>query len=377
LKKYTQEWAAAQFGKQHAVEIADIISKYSKYNGRRKPELLDADTYSLLNYREAELVTKAYDTLLKIAEKINTHLPAEYKDAYFQLVLHPVKATANLYNLYLNVARNKQFAAANDFGTNGYADKANMYFTKDSLITLEYHAIAGGKWNHMMSQTHIGYTYWQQPPFNKMPAVKYIRIDSAVKWAIRPDFNSYPKDSIAPANKKGSFYERDGYVSIEASHFTKAVNSNRISWKILPDHGKTGDAVTQFPVTADDQSPAGNSPRLEYDVYFRDTGAVKLKAYFSPTLNFHNDAGLQYAISIDNEKPQILSINKDDNNVRTWSTWVANNIIISTTNHTIRTPGKHVIKYWMVSPGIVLQKIVADRGGLKASYLGPPETRFK
>ncbi len=27
----------------------------------------------------------------------------------------------------------------------------------------------------------------------------------------------------------------------------------------------------------------------------------------------------------------------------------------------------------MIHPGVVLQKIVLDRGGLKPSYLGPPE----
>ena len=49
LKKYTEQWAASQFGNKYAKEIAEIISKYSKYNGRRKPELLDHNTYSLDN----------------------------------------------------------------------------------------------------------------------------------------------------------------------------------------------------------------------------------------------------------------------------------------------------------------------------------------
>ena len=99
--------------------------------------------------------------------------------------------------------------------------------------------------------------------------------------------------------------------------------------------------------------------------------------YFSPTLNFHNDpAGLKYGISIDDEQPQIISINKDDNNNREWSQWVSNNIIIKTTSHTIGKAGKHTIKYWMISPAVILQKMVVDLGGVQQSYLGPPETIY-
>jgi hypothetical protein len=86
---------------------------------------------------------------------------------------------------------------------------------------------------------------------------------------------------------------------------------------------------------------------------------------------------LQYAVSVDNEQPQIISINKNDNDKKAWSDWVANNIIIKTSKHFIKGGGKHTIKYWMISPVVILQKIVLDFGGLKPSYLGPQETIYK
>jgi hypothetical protein len=379
LKKYTENWAAEQFGPSHAAEIADIISTYSKYNGRRKPELLDANTYSIANYNEAALVTLAYDGLLAKAEMINSVLPAEYRDAYFQLVLHPVKACSNLQQLYVAVAFNKFYAAKKDPYANQLADQVQQLYINDSLISVEYNTLANGKWNHMMDQTHIGYTYWQQPPRNRMPAVQRVGTDAITpEPAVSREEKPSTTESMIPATAKGTvFFEQDGYVSIDAAHFTKAVNTNGITWKVLPDLGRTGSSISPFPVTAAIQKPGGSAPHLEYEVYINKADSIKLQCYFSPTLNFHNDEGLQYGVSIDNEQPQIISINKDDNINRVWEGWVANSIIIKSSIHRSITAGKHIVKIWMVNPGVVLQKIVLDMGGVKPSYLGPPETMKK
>jgi hypothetical protein len=145
----------------------------------------------------------------------------------------------------------------------------------------------------------------------------------------------------------------------------------------LPDHGRTGDAITSFPVTAPQQTLSPTSPHLQYDIYTYSKDSVTISTYCSPSLNFYNTPnGLQYAISIDDEIPQLISINKEDKNSISgiWNKWVSDNIIIKTSIHTIPTPGKHTVKYWMVNSGVVLQKLVLNFGTTKQSYLGPPET---
>jgi len=208
-----------------------------------------------------------------------------------------------------------------------------------------------------------------------MPDVVYITPGvTAATSSVTPETTS--AKAMVPKGSKNVFYQQDRYVSIEADHYTKAANGNGITWQVLPDHGRTGSAITTMPVTAAEQPVGNNSPYLEYTIYFNEKmDSVKLQAYFSPTLNFHNDEGLKYAVSFDDETPQTVSINKDDNNQRLWNEWAATNIIIKTTKHHIASPGKHVLKFWRVSPAVVLQKLVVDAGGAKQSYLGPPETK--
>lgn len=378
VRRYAENWATEQFGKEQAKEIAGILTRYTKYNSRRKPELLDAGTYSLDHYKEFERVTREYNDLLKEAETVKTKLPEKYHDAWFQLALHPVKAMANLYELYYNVARNKKAFERKENTTNGYADTARKAFEKDSLISVEYHLMNNGKWNHMMSQTHIGYTSWQQPEFNVMPGVNYLEEAGDLPEA---EEDRPPVQADVPEKLTGNvFFERDKQLAIHAQNFSKTINSKGITWQILPDLGKFEDAVTTFPVTAPAQTPGGNTPHLEYDFYTYSEGVFEITAYFSPSLNFHfTGEGLQYAVSVDDEAPQIISLNKEDKDSISgiWNTWVAEGVIKKTSKHSINEPGKHTLRYWMVNNGVVLQKIVADFGGVKPSYLGPPETLYK
>ena len=57
-----------------------------------------------------------------------------------------------------------------------------------------------------------------------------------------------------------------------------------------------------------------------------------------------------------------------------WEKSVSDNFRVGKSHHTLTHPGYHTLKIWMVDPGVVLQKIVVNAGGVKPSYLGPPES---
>jgi hypothetical protein len=169
------------------------------------------------------------------------------------------------------------------------------------------------------------------------------------------------------------FVETDRYLAIEAPHYTKKVDSASARWEKIEDLGRTGSSMSLFPVTAASVIPGKDAPCLEYELYFFHAGQVQVEAILDPTLNFVPGRGLRYAISTDDDPPQIVDI-LAQNNSETWATAVKDSVRKVSSTHFISNPGNHILKIWMVDPGVVLQKLVIDLGGVKSSYLGPPES---
>src|SRR5690606_4226200 len=394
-------------------------------------------------------------------------LPAQAQDAYFQLVAYPVLASAAVQEMYVAAGRNRLYGLQGRVDAAREAERAREWFATDERLAREYHALKDGKWNHMMAQINIGYTYWQQPELEVMPAVSEIhprsgpspamaidgsetawpsygakpavlppldtltrgsrwielfnrgdapyeyRITSDQPWLIvdrasgtiekttrvnvTANWNAVPKgtntatlsietdageqlaariDVVNPehALPRGfrGFLESDGVVAIEAPHYARAINDGKVRWTTLPDFGRTLGGVTIAPVTAAERAPAGSTPRLEYDVFMQSSGEVEIDLHVAPSLDFQSGEGLRIAVSIDDAAPQVLKLDTWAN--ENWDRAVAENIRRLRSTHTIGSPGKHTVKVWMVTPGVVLQRVIVDAGGMRPSYLGPPES---
>ena len=475
LAQFTRSWAARQFGAADADKIANILAQYPKLNGRRKPELLEPATFSLLNYREADRVLEEWRSIVSDAENIYSRLPENARDAFYQLVLYPTKASAVVIEFYITAGKNRLYASQGRASANDLADRVRTLFKQDAELSYEYnHKLANGKWNHFMDQTHIGYTYWQQPPSNSMPEVKGIECLPNAKMGVAVEGSSsvWPDATNSPAlppfdcfnqsrrfvdvfnrgrkpfefsvsasapwlqisatngiiekeqrlwvavdwnhapaglskghltiSAPGSeavvvrmetfnptrpsrealrgFVEAERFVSLEAAHFSRKTHpsSSAPRWEEIPHYGRTLSSMTIFPVTSPSVLPPASAPCLEYDMYLFSQGKAEVEAVLAPSLNFMPGRGVRYAIAFDDEPPQVVTVLPKgyfvDNGVRDWEESVKDSVRKTKSTHAIAQPGHHTLKFWMVDPGVVLQKLVLDLGGVKPSYLGPPES---
>ena len=186
------------------------------------------------------------------------------------------------------------------------------------------------------------------------------------------------RNPVLPPSWRRGFVEAGGYVSMEAEHCSANVGAGTVSWRRIPDLGRTGAGMTPFPVTAASRAP-GSGPRLEYRTTLFTAGPVTVWAYLSPRSNVLTGDGLRYAVSFDEAEPQVVNITKatgaDDMTMnRQWERTTSDNVNLTSTKHVVDAPGPHVLKVWMIDPAVVVQKLVIDTGGLRPSYFGPPES---
>lgn len=472
--EFTRRWARREFGAAHATEIADIVASYTKYNGRRKPEMLAPTTYSLIDYREAETVVSDYRAITTQAEKISAALPAAKRDAFYQLVLFPTKASALVNELYLAAARNALFAKQGRASANDWAVAVKTLFQRYGEMVAHYHReFAGGKWDHFMDQPVLGYTSWRDPPTNNLShlplaevavadgavlgvalegsadawpgatsAARLPRIDAFARqrrfievfnrgkapfeftaqvnapWIVLSetrgavdrdrrlwvsvDWSRVPAGAAAgritisgaggevgvtveawnPASPTREtvrgFVESDGYVSIEPEHFSKNAAAGANRWTRVAGYGRTLSGMRAMSPVDVSATPGKDAPVLKYELYLFTAGEVTVTTITGPTLNFIPGRDVRFAVSFDDEEPKIVTLvphtYKAQNGNRAWEKSVGDNAHTVTSKHTLSQPGSHTLKVWMVDPGVVLQKLVVDTGGLRPSYLGPPES---
>jgi hypothetical protein len=358
LNRYSHSFCEQKFGEEQADEAASILNTYCKYASRVTPEMLDSHTYNL-ETGEFKMVKDEFMALEARALRQFITLPTPYHNAYKELVLFPVQALANLYDLYYSVAMNRKLAGNNDISANFWADHAEYCFKRDSLLCYDYnHNIANGKWNHMMDQVHIGYKEWNGPQFNIMPKVTRVAVENA---------------------KQGGyvFHGKNNVIVMEAEHYFESEANEKTKWTVIPDMGRTLSGIALMPYT---EKTDGAFISYKFKLKAKQD-SVKVRIIFDSTMPFQK-GGHRVAISFDGGSEKIMNINEDltwkNNYSKMYPTGAARINEIALTLTLPQSPdGTYVLKIRPLNSGVVIFKVLIDNGGYEYSYLNMQESPYK
>ena len=359
ITNHTRDWCAQQFGEEQADEAARLLNLICKYNGRCTPEMLDKNTYSLENGEWQEVVNQYLKIEADALRQYNS-LPAAYHDAYRQIILFPIEVMSNLHQMYFAQAMNNQLYEQGNPKANIWADECENHFKRDSLICDEYnHKMAGGKWNGMMTQKHIGYTSWHDG-FEKDTCPKLFRV-------------STPSNETVIAGN-------DGVVEIEAPYYSSKTDATEAKWTEIPFMGKSMAGMTLMPYT---KSVKGASITYKFKMKAgkssdgnASNGKQKIRIHVitKSTLDYLNKGGLTYGVSIDGATPVEVNFNKDlnekpENIYNIYYPTIATRIVDKVIELELpaSSDGIHTLTLTPNDPAIVFEKIVIDgRGGKKS-----------
>ena len=354
---WLESFTRSIFGESYAQETADIIAKYSKYNLWRKAEVQVPGIY---NQEEMLRVNNLWQALVLRCEALKEQLPSEAQDAFYQLVYYPVVASAGVAQIY-------------NCATMGDSLTINELMKKDQRLTDHYNKhLAGGKWDGMMLDNHIGYTQWSIPNSNRHPMTLGFR----VTHNLTPSADS--KEYTIPAYR---------YVRKDEG------------WIFLPDLGRGKGCMGAKDVMK--EYPQGG-PALEYEVELANP-QPSIAIGILPTQDILPARGLRLGVQLDDQPMQVIDARQGI--VDTFGEYTKQNLAVSkvlkplpSRNHlalsgwmngrplprrdevfdNIRwlevplnaTPGKHTLKLVMIDPEIVVEQLVVNPDNHHYSYFG-------
>ncbi len=343
---HTRAFCAESFGEDQACEAASILNLVSKYNGRITSEMLDATTYTTEEFAK---VVAEYQALEARALRQFITLKPEYQDAYRQIILFPVQAMGNIYEMYYAQAMNLKLAEQGDPEANSWAERCRQAFKRDSLLNLQYNKeIAGGKWDGMMTQKHISYKDWNDWfPADVCPELKEVAL---------------------PATGP-TFLPRHGYISMEAEHTYSRTDAGEAKWTVIPYMGRTLSGIALMPYTT-----GTDGGKLVYRWKGETPATVKVHVVTKSTLDFLDKGGMVYEVSIDEGQPVSVNFNanlneKPQNIYTIYYPTVARRVVEQVVELPVGKGDCHTLTIHPLDPGIVFEKIVIDLGGYQRQYL--------
>lgn len=234
--EYAKQWIASLgFTDTEYEKLGDALEEYVRINGICRPEVISADTYHPAHFNEAKSMLARVEKLTSYIEEVWMSMDKEdaLRDCFFEVVYYPVMASANIIRMQIYAGLNRYYASLYRKTGNRYIPFVEACIKKDRELTQAYHSIKGGKWNHIQSVYHIGYTqwndeFWQYPqcciyyPVNDSRLLVNIcgqdMVTGGNSWSRKP----LDMHLASPAMTEGNF---------EVSNGGEGVLEYRITWE--------------------------------------------------------------------------------------------------------------------------------------------------
>lgn len=308
---HLKSWLGREFGSNCAEELLPAMEAHYQLSYIRKPEFMG-------NTREEERDPKykvikdlpwseqtiserlrSYTVLSDVVERMESNIPADRQDAYFQLVKYPVQAAAQM---------NRKILTA-QLARHSKADwkQSDAAFDSIASLTQQYNSLQNGKWNRMMDF---------QP--RKLPVFKRVEHTTATEpmmtdRKILCKWNAMECTYGKPVPYEGLGYER------------KAAGIRK-----------------------------GSSLTFAFDDYGKDSVEVEIRLLPSHPLD---EKQLRFAISVDEAVPQTVSYETKGRSEE-WKENVLRNQAIRKVTLPINKQASHKLVITALDEGVVLDQVI-------------------
>lgn len=209
-----------------------------------------------------------------------------------------------------------------------------------------------------------------------------LRINGSDAFVSVPVFNvELPADVLS----ERLFVEENGVVSISAADYSRKKETESIKIDVIDEFGYEGASLRFGDPVGPRQNASRAAPNAEYDFYCFGRGMVDVYTYVLPTFPLYDNPsfpghessgqGTRYGVMID-EGHIITPGFSGTEYSYDWYAAVMRNASVKKSTLYIDKPGRHTIRINCGTPGMVLQKIVIDLGGMERSWLGPRSTKL-
>lgn len=348
--QFLRSFAASVCGAECADGIADLLREYYLLGQIQKPEFMNRRWAASLPDAEAHSLMARYHGMLKSEAAIAKRVPADSRDAFFEMFGYPAQMFAATGLIFLN-DRLAQADKAGAFVHEQAVAKWRAFI--EQQVAWYNNKLANGKWRY----------------YATMGGTTLDRTWAAVQWPWLEQEPAHRKDQPIPLPESAPL------LTMDASRVSGNHTVAYTGWRKVEGLGWSGGAMALWPaVPASQWNPITQlhaAPRMEYSVDVpTECAEGEVILHLLPTYELYPGMQLRVAAGWDGLTPQVLEVPFASSETRVVgnavrSAGVLNNRISLRMPVGAISAGSHKLTVFAVDPGIVVDQIsIAGRKAL-------------